>query len=167
MAKTVFSKTADVAREWAKGDLGYVRTGSNTSARNGILMSYGTPIGAIVRDVFGERVALVSTRQWSSGTSKVQGEACYEALAINLAVFRVPALGAAPEDVETNLAHYTQAIHDLLDKLERGRVTSADSYRKAAGAVIATARDYADRFGVAWSWTGPDPDSVKHAKEDS
>lgn len=165
MAKTVFAKTADVAAQWAKGELEHARTGSNTTMRDGVLRSYETPIAAIVTDPAGTRVALISSKQWSSGTSKVQGEAYGAARDLDLAIYRVPRLGCALDDIQANLAHYAQAIAETLDKLQRGRVTSAASYRQAAGAMIATARGYAERFAVAWAWEGPDPATVKHPKE--
>lgn len=172
--KKVFSKTADVARAWAAQDQSEARTGSNTRFRDDTLYSYGTPIARIVAVDAGNppipgggRVALISSAQWSSGTSKVQGEARAAASkSCSMSLFTVPALSG--DDMhDRNIAFFEERIADALDKLQRGRPSSVASYRSTAYARIATASQYARTFGVTWSYSGPSPDMVLHPSEQS
>lgn len=165
MTKTVFSKTADVAREWARGELNHCRTGSNTSMRDGVLMSYGTPIAKMLGVAPGERIALISTHQWSSGTSKVQGEARSAAKAEGVPQFDVPHLSNHIDDIEANLADYEARISHSLEMVQRGRVASAQRYRNQAAETIAEAAIYATHSRVKWQWVGEQPVDVRHPKE--
>lgn len=163
--KTVFSKTQDVCDVWAKQEQAEARTGSNTSFRGDTLYSYGTPIARIVEGAKGERIAFISSNQWSSGTSKVQGEAYHSATQEDYLIWRVPALGTDVADHEKNLRHLHERVVGCLSRLERGRVSSAQGYRDGAKRALRAAYAYADIFGIEWTYTGRDPESVRHRGE--
>ena len=119
------------------------------------LFSYGTCIARLVVAPAGVTVALISSAQWSSGTSKVQGEAGRAASDAHLACFTVPDLRP---DHDSNLLKYEANIRGALEAVERAR--TPESHRSRARTLIAIAKGYAERFGVAWRWTGAEPASV-------
>lgn len=164
--KQVFSTTAEVCAIWAAQSQDHARTGSNTSFRGETLMSYGTPIARIVKASAGSKttVALVNSRTWSSGTSKVQGEARSAAKDAGLTVFTVPNMVGDTPAIVANLAYFSERITEALNAIERARDPS--HWRAEAKARIATADAFARTFGTRpFEWAGPNPDTVLSKKE--
>lgn len=158
--KKVFSTTAEVCRIWAMQSQPEARTGSNTSFRDTTLYSYGTPIAHLC---LGRDVALISSNHWSSDTSTVQGQAAEAAANRSWKVFRVPVIDCTVAGVASNLAWFEENIRKILDGIERS--PSPGSRRRTAKAQIIMATSYAKAMNTAWSYTGPDPDSVLSKKE--
>lgn len=159
--KSVFNKSAEVAQQWATGHPG-ARTGSNTWSKGDDLFSYGTCIASIVD----KHTALVTRTQYSSGTSKVVGEARGAAFRAGRAVFLVldvrPKIGA---DHLNNLNDYSSRIEAKCVQIERARDwLSARSHRNEAMQLVAEAYLYATVFDVLWSHQGRNPMMVRCAK---
>lgn len=166
--KTVFSKTAEVAAVWAAQDRAEARTSSNTWFRGDTLYSYGTPIARIIRAVdHRPAVALVSSKSWSSGTSKVQGEAASAAFRLGIAVYRVPRLGVAHDDVSENLGHFQRRIAEAVASIGKAvRLDTARSHRAEALRLIGVAHVFSTDMGWLFRWVGENPLTVRNAKED-
>lgn len=151
MAKTVFSTTAEVCAVWAAQEQEHARTGSNTSFRGATLYSYGTAIGRLVAPPPGERIALISSDHFSSGTSKVQGEARDACKARSIAAFTVPAIVDPFASVARNLAYYDDLISTHAWKIERAtRWDTAATWRTEAMRTIGEAALFAKAFGAVW-----------------
>lgn len=161
--KTVFSKTREVAAIWAAQSQAEARTGSNTWMSLNVLNSYSTAIARIAKDRNGRPVALVSERQYSSGTSKVQGEAADEAKKLGIPVFRVHELWPDKDGHETNLQRFEERIDAALDKVETAK--GPEAWRREAFGLIQTAHTYATYFAQPWNWHGRDPQTVLSKKE--
>lgn len=163
--KRVFPKTEQVAQAWAAGthnDFEGARTSSNTWSREAKLFSYSTCIAQILNLGDGLLAALVTRRQYSSSTSKVQGEAAHAALVEAIPVFRVLDV-TKPDDLTfdqwhmNNVADYEQRIAELLGRLARCQRFTAASLRYQALALIGEAHLYAKTFGIEWTYSGANP----------
>lgn len=154
-------KYVQLLAHWVKGDK-QKASASATTFRNDDLFSYRTLIGRIVRDIDGNRVAIISDDKWSDSTTMIQNAAARAASDACMASFRVPDLNG---NHSANLAAYQAKAEAALDGLERGLLRSAPSYRGQARAIIATAANYANTFGIEWAYSGRNPDDVKHKGE--
>lgn len=135
-------KSSDLAKRWAEQSHPTGRA-SNASFRGGFFYHYGTIIGTLAEGADGRLVALVNRRQFSSGTSKVQGELRHAAREMGLRNFTVESpLG----DHAMNLSTFEAEALEAEGRIERAR--NPQVWRDSADDCRRRARDYRLAFGL-------------------
>jgi hypothetical protein len=130
-------KSADLAQRWAT--LSHPKgTANNAYFRGLTFWHYGTVIGQLV-----EGVALVSRHQYSSGTSKVQGELRHAARAAGRRIFTVES--CKPDHV-ANLEEYEAAAVAAEGRMARAR--NAQDHQNTADECRRMAEAYRVTFGL-------------------
>lgn len=137
-------KSQELALRWAK------QTHPKGRANNAYFTGrdfyhYGTRIGLILPAVDQSPVALVSRHQYSSGTSKVQGELAHAASdGAGMRVFRVDKCG---EDHAGNVRDYRERIAEAEDAMTRAR--NKDAHAEGLERLRSELGAYQAAFGAA------------------